>query len=237
MKICVIGNSHVGALKRAWDSMPDRHQWANINFFAARGRGLEGLVVNDGKLVPETGFLKRSLEFTSGGKQVIDPNEYDILLVYGLHANGLFISPKRHYSVAVLKQAANDHVTGTLSFNIIRKIRELTDKKIFTGHNPLRAFRGKEVKVVEPEAYLFGLEVMNNFVYSSIGSELVAQPLHTIVNGRFTSPLFSQGSKRLSIGDKHDDEHHPENDCGHMNDEFGAEWLSSFLDNKCNLNP
>lgn len=231
MKICVIGNSHVGALKRAWDAMPGRHQSANITFFAARGRGLEGLAVNDGRLVPETEFLKKSLEFTSGGKQVIDPDEYDVSLVYGLGASGLFISPKRYYSSAVLRQAANDHVAGTPSFNLIRKIRQLTDKTVFVGHSPLRAFRGEGFKVVEPEAYLFGLEVVNDFVYSSIGSELVAQPLHTIVNGRFTNPLFSQGSKRLSIRDKHDDEHHPENDYAHMNDEFGAEWLTSFLDN------
>ncbi|WP_198036700.1 hypothetical protein [Halomonas sp. GT] len=235
MKICVIGNSHVGALKRAWKSMPDRHSSATITFFASRGKSLEGLVADGGKLIPETEALKKSLEFTSGGKQLIDPDEYDIFLVYGLSARGLFISPKRHYSFAVLKQAAFDHVDGTLSFNLVRKIRELTEKTVFVGHNPLGAFRGVEFKVVEPEAYLFGLEVANDFVYSSIDSELVAQPSYTIVSGRFTHPSFSKGSKRLSIGDKFDDETHPENDYGHMNDEFGAAWLTSFLDNYCKL--
>ena len=79
--ICVLGNSHVGALKRAWDLMPEWHQEYNLVFFTARSNGLGGLFLIDNKLVPKTDRLKRTITYTSGGKSEIDIVEYDLFLI------------------------------------------------------------------------------------------------------------------------------------------------------------
>lgn len=234
MKICIIGNSHVGALKRAWESMSSFHNAAEIVFFADRGRGLDEIAINGKVLAPKTKRLQKSFEFTSGGKKVIDPIEYDFFLVYGLDSKAFFISPKRYYSEVVLKQASADHVSKTLSFKLVEYIRALSDKNIYLGHAPLPAYKGSDFKVISPEGYLMGLDVINDFVFSDVGAHMIMQPKDTIVSGKYTHPDLSVGSKRLSIGDRLDDEHHPENDHGHMNDKFGAKWLTAFFE-KINL--
>ncbi len=229
MKLCIVGNSHVGALKRAWESMPERHKLFSIAFFADRGEGLKELDVSDDRLVPKTDRLKSSLEFTSGGRSAIAPKEYDYILIYGAGAKPLFVDSSRGYSSAVLKQAASDHVVGSLSFELIKKIKGISDKKILVGHNPLPA-RKREVEAMEPKEYFYGIELLNKFVYSKFDSHLLPQPSRTIVNGRYTAPSFSKGSKRLSVGDHRDNESHPDRDSSHMNDDFGIIWLSDFLD-------
>lgn len=230
MKICVIGNSHVGSLKRAWDAMPEHHKTTEIVFFADRAQGMKGMGVDGGKLVPGNERLKKSLEFTSGGEGFIDPEKYDMFLVYGVGARGFFINPSKHYSSAVIDQAANDHVLGGLSFELVKNIRKVTDKRIYVGHDPLPAWKGGEFSAHHPEAYLHGLNLINEKVFSRINSQMVNQPLETVVNGRNTNPEFSKGSKRLSVGRGDDDKEHPETDFGHMNDEFGAAWMTSFLE-------
>ncbi|WP_141441383.1 hypothetical protein [Vreelandella titanicae] len=230
MKICIIGNSHVGSLKRAWEPMTHLHDTHEIVFFADRGRGLNEIDISGDVLAPKTKRLQKSLEFTSGGRKFIDPKEYDFFLVYGLNSTAFFIHPKKHYSSAVLEQSTVDHVSASLSIKVVELLRALTNKKIYIGHTPLLACKALDFKVTFPAGYLCGLDIINENVYSKINAKMLQQPLDTIVNGRFTHPNLSTGSKRLSIGDKRDDEHHPENDHGHMNDEFGAKWLSSFLE-------
>lgn len=209
--------------------MPEHHETTEIVFFADRGLGMKEMGVDGGKLVPETERLKKSLEFTSGGKGVIDPEEYDMFLVYGVGARGFFINPNKHYSSAVIEQAANDHVFGGLSFELVKNIRMVTDKKIYVGHAPLPARKRREFAVHRPDAYLHGLNLINEMVFSRINAQMINQPLGTIVNGRYTDLEFSKGSKRLSIGTRDDGNEHPDTDCAHMNDEFGSAWMTSFL--------
>lgn len=40
MKVCILGNSHVSAVKTAWDQIESTFQFeAKLNFFVARGDG------------------------------------------------------------------------------------------------------------------------------------------------------------------------------------------------------
>jgi hypothetical protein len=58
---------------------------------------------------------------------------------------------------------------------------------------------------------------------------MIAQPLETIVNGHFTDPVYTIGSKRLTVDINRDGKAHPENDRTHMNEKFGAIWLGSLF--------
>lgn len=230
MKICILGNSHVAALKLAWEAMPEQHEDTSLTFFADRRRGLSDLVVSGDKLVPAKSRLKGSLEFTSGGVGLVDPQEYDLFLVYGLRAKGPFIDPAFNYTRALLELAAEDHVVGTLSYDIISRLRSITDKPIFVGHDPLPAYRGERQRSAPPVKYETGLRVVNEFAYSRVDAKLLSQPKHTIVNTRFTAPEFSIGSERLAVGDERDGEVREEGESRHMNAAFGEAWLASFFD-------
>lgn len=227
INLCIIGNSHTGALKRAWDKVHTQNPDINITFFAHRAHGLKGLKIKENSLTPDNENLKKALEFTSGGINTILPDNYDYILIYGLGAKPNF-SDNKFFSKEVQVLAAKDLTLDTLSFEILKKIRSITDKKIFIGHDPLKTtynirHTGKAVQ------YEKGIENINNLIYSHFNAELVAQPAETTVNGNATHPAFSKGSKRLSVGDSADDELHPEKDIGHMNDEFGVIWLNYFI--------
>jgi hypothetical protein len=228
MKICVMGNSHVGSLKRGWDEVRTNYREHEITFFAQRSDGLEGLIAQNGKLIPNNEKLASALEFTSGGKKEIEPKEYDVFVIYGAGVNINWVVENHFYSNAVIESSLNDLVTNTLSFHLLQRLRALTNKPVFIGHLPL-------VPAVEvlsdtrPSDYIARVERINEIAYRPLGAELVRQPLSTIVNGNKTHPDFSKGSKALAVGDSGDNVSHPESDSDHMNDKFGEIWLREFL--------
>lgn len=228
MKICVLGNSHVGSLKRAWDQVSYKWPDVELTFFAQRGDGLRGLSIADGRLVATNERLKSALEFTSGGHSDIDPNGFDSILIYGSGAMPAFQSD-RFVSAAALKCSLEDLTYDTVSYSVLRKIRGLTDKFVWVGHDPLRA-RGVVDNSGNVKEYLSGINILNEKIYCPLNSRMVTQPIETIVNGKNTDAKYSAGSKRLSIGDAADGESHPEHDSLHMNDAFGKLWICQFLE-------
>ncbi|PLX82835.1 MAG: hypothetical protein C0617_13265 [Desulfuromonas sp.] len=234
MKVCIIGNSHTGALKRAWDTFFDSNfkNIFDLTFFASRAQRLEGLKIEGTKLIPQNEYLKENLKFTSGGKPYVDLSLYDVFLVYGLSTRPYFLS-KVFYSEAVLIKSIEDNHTSSLSFKILTMIRDVVDTKTFIGHDPLRVNKdrdGIEFDKVLTEQYSLGISLVNESLFFPLGAELLEQPQQTIVGkGRNTHSIYSKGSKRLDVGDEKDGELHPESDNRHMNDEFGKIWLESFL--------
>lgn len=228
MKICVIGNSHVGSLSRGWDVFKGDYPEHEITFFAQRSEGINGLIVRSGKLIPDNQALARALEFTSGGKCEVDPAEYDVFLIYGSGANINAAQNGTFYSSAALEMSISDQATGTLSFNLLKRLRTVTAKAIFVGHLPLVP----AIKVssdIKSDDYFARVELMNKLIYGPLNAELVKQPMSTVVNGGNTHPAFSKGSKALAIGDCGDNTYHSEDDTDHMNDRFGEIWLRNFL--------
>ncbi len=225
-----MGNSHVGSLKRGWNNINSEYPGKEITFFAHRATGLSGLIPKDGKLVPDNEDLANALKFTSGGKQEIDPSEYNVFLIYASGSKVNFAQSGRFYSKAVIKRSLSDFVENTLSFQLLKKIRAVTNKIIFIGHTPFAAAM-QFLPNNNPTDYVGRVKLMNDMIYSPLNSELVLQPLSTIVNGNNTYYDFSKNSMRLAVGDHFDDEYHPEDDIFHMNDKFGEVWLKEFMMN------
>jgi len=226
MKICVIGNSHAGSLKRGWDVIKESFPLVHLTFFAQRRQGLADLGIINDSLHPLNDQLKEALIFTSSGKEFIDPCEYDLFLLYGLNTKPYF--PLDHfYSEGALRQAILDFTDGSLSGYILGLLREITYKPIFIGHNPLPA----ATKIVNRDSsrYELGMKIMNEYSNVDINTKFLAQPIDTVVNGFKTDPFYSIASKRLAVGDDLDDEDHPLTDRSHMNDAFGALWLKNLF--------
>ncbi len=228
MKICIIGNSHVGALKRGWDRIAPKHPGTEITFFAHRANGMAGLKVAGNSLVPGNEMLKNAIHFTSGGLERITPADYDAFLIYGLKACPNFANRKQFISSPASRQALVDLTKGRLSFKLLGMLRPLTDRILYIGHDPLAA-AGEVRSDGPPTSYIEGIAALNETIYRPLGAEVIAQPASSIVNGRQTHPDFGRGSKRLAIGDGRDDRAHPAGEDGHMNDDFGEIWMEAFL--------
>ena len=227
MRLAVIGNSHIAALKAGWTGMAADHPDRQLVFFGARGDSLDALVAQDGRLVPANAELARSIAVTSGGLRCIDPGEFDAFLLHGMNAQPNF-RREGFYSQAVMDQAVQDLCEQTLSHRTLDKICRLTDRPIYVGHNPLiAAERTDEDQDLAP--YHSGVDDLNAAFYRRFSARLVPQPEITIANGRNTAMAFSTGSRALSVGGEMDDIEHPATELSHMNATFGAVWMACFL--------
>lgn len=234
MNLCILGNSHTGALKRAWDNYFEEESKTqlNIDFYAARRAALESLKLEGNSLIPTNETVRKSISFTSNGNESVNLNDYDSFLIYGLGIKPYYTRENFHSS-EVLFCSMRDNYSDSLGFQLASKIRAASDHKIYLGHTPLASNVKKdaiEEKAILSGQYLDGLKLVNEEFLNPLNFELAQQPLETMVNNnRNTHSDFSKGSKRLSVGDKLDDQTHPEGENGHMNDQYGRVWLASFL--------
>jgi hypothetical protein len=83
-RICVIGNSHVNALKQGWEDIAATCPDHRLTFFASLGDRIGKLELVEGCLVPQDPALLKNIVFTSGGLDRIVLADYDVYLVYGL---------------------------------------------------------------------------------------------------------------------------------------------------------
>ena len=71
----------------------------------------------------------------------------------------------------------------------------------------------------------------NELVLRQFDIEFLMQPHSTIDAQSFTTlPIFTSGSSRLAIGDRHDHTKHEVDDKIHMNELFGEKFLRLFFD-------
>lgn len=226
--VCIIGNSHIGSLKRGWNFLDTRDRTTfSVTFFGHRANRLDNLQPSGNSLVPTNEDLRNSLVFTSGGKDTITPSEYDIILLYGMSADPWILPSNSFYSSSALKRAADDITREKLSINTLLKIRSIYSGEIYVGHDPLPAMIKSNNDTTD--SYTNGIVALNRIIYSELNSEIMGQPLETIVNGLNTEIIHSSGSRRLAVDVVRDDEHHPDDDNIHMNDNFGAIWLQHFF--------
>lgn len=224
VRLCVLGNSHVAALRTAWDSLQRDHPEVEITWFAHRGMGVSNLIPTSESLVPNNDDLLTSIKFTSGRSEV-RLADFDAFLVYALHQHGRQPDTS-FYSAAVRRQALEDQVTSQRNYMLVQKVRSVTDKPLFVAHDPLPAFGADDVVMRDYPAHV--AEMQERF-YSPLSATLVEQPSSSVVAGCATKQEFSKDSTRLVVGKDNDGETHGGHDIFHMNSSYGNLWLTSFI--------
>jgi hypothetical protein len=234
MKICIIGNSHVAALKLAWVNHFDKRckKDNDITFFASPGNSLRSLKLENNKLIPDSEQLKKNLRATSGGKSFIELASYDVFLLYGLatqpyYNHGLF------YSKALMDDWLAEYRAASLPIKILEMMPAGLCKKIYLGHNPMPSeILESKANLVDCKSYAYelGLSFINKTVFNLYAAELLPQPPSTIAaSGRNTIFEYNKGSRRLEMGNTRSNRLYPTGDRLHMNDKFGKIWLEEFF--------
>jgi len=81
-RVCLVGNSHLGALKRGWDLIEHEYPTVLVDMFGAPGRAFGGIVVEEGKV--QTTERKAAASFlATGGREEIILADYDLIVVVG----------------------------------------------------------------------------------------------------------------------------------------------------------
>jgi len=223
IKICVIGNSHIASLKLGWDRIGRDFPTLELTFFGARGYRMEQLQTQGEKLVPQTKALKQILAHTSGSAGEINLPKYHACLVYGLFLRLPKMAP--HLSAAVKSCVAADALQASLSYETLGKIRAASPIPVFVGHDPLTCFKGETrpaIPYTEALAYLRAAVDLADV-------RILEQPKHTLEQDRFTRSSYLSGAIKLEQQETAPREDQPDDNMGHMNGDFGAEFLRAAL--------
>lgn len=251
-RICVIGNSHIAAIKQAWDELAPDHPGLKMSFFASGGMRLKDLKADDGKLAPSTQYLTERF-YSDTGEKAIDPSQYDVFILvalgYGLthiiftaldyraDSMNTGLSPYKHLvSDACFKEAATDKLDGMAVTSVLRELRSLTDKPVILLAQPLpsarKLYRCKTGQFKDIVNY--GDKLMD--IWLEYGRKLskdyrikiVYQHPVTVKERFFTRGKFSGG---VHLSEKLDDYSRPAPpaDMHHMNTNFGKLMIKSAM--------
>lgn len=222
MRLAILGNSHAACLMTAVRDVPGVTGHIEPVFFASVAQNMGALRLNrDGVFVPRDETLKQQITRSSGGVGKIDPAAYDAFLVIGMNYEITLTS--RAFSSAVRQAALKQSLQDVLHWDIVRRLREVTDRPIFCGHQPLRAIEDNR-----PQGDFLGYdETLAEIARETepLSVTLVAQPEETRVDDLYTKAVFTQGSTKLGNGKLHD-----EGDRIHMNTDYGAIYLRHLAD-------
>ncbi|HML30836.1 MAG TPA: hypothetical protein PKE16_18750 [Hyphomicrobium sp.] len=248
MKFCILGNSHIAAIRAGWSKVADLYPDIELDFFGAKGMDLKALHVRDGVLATRTPKVAKQLMITSGGKKSINPEDYDAFLIVGVGAGvSMLIKNAQHYRTAgmvgdveqeyvvsddIFSISALNYIDRSVFVKLVRLIRHVvSDRPIVVASTP---FPRAGIAKAEPDPWavadLVGprLDEIWGEGKERIAAEhsvvFVEQPVETIVDRFFTRDDLSSGSVRLLRDVEHQDE-----EFSHMNVDYGVAYLKVLM--------
>lgn len=165
-RICIVGNSHVAALKRGWREMEAAHPDVIVDMFGAYGSHLADVFIADGELRAGSPEGTASLVATGGHDHAV-LSDYDAIVVVG--------GGPRLFSIAALTK---DYCPVFMNPGLVP--HGPGDKALRDG---LRSFHGKTVP--NPASDAFFLELLSTRMAKS-----TAVTLCRAIAAGSTAPLF-----------------------------------------------
>lgn len=230
MNILIIGNSHVGALKLAWNDIKSDYQETEIVFCAAPGNYLGDILINDGYIsAPIEKKIGQMIKHISGSNN-IEILTFDVFIFYGL---GYTFKPTEEYflSASFLKDVIFNRFQKSLNYNLLTKIRKYAklNSDFICLHTPLISN-----EIFKPEMSIASsYEKIINSIHSFFPSEKISffiQPESTRINDWFTKTEFTKNSLGLAINTPdHLAKPHSDDDVIHMNKKFGDIYIRSLI--------
>lgn len=245
---CVIGNSHVAALKLAFSNRPLKLQkGATLTFFSAQNRIMTHIEREGTNLVAGSDELAEKLRYTSGGKDTIALKTYDAFVLVGsgfgidvlrLGQDCGTITPgegEHVLSRACLSASVEAYMEKTMALRLAAMIREVTDVPIVLVGAP---FVSARLLLDEPycnQPWLKSTHFLEPFVAicraagervaKRTGCEIVWQPQETFTLPGFTDESFNRNPVRFQMHSTAA----PDFDAKHGNEDYGALILSAIL--------
>ncbi|MGL6210863.1 MAG: hypothetical protein ACRC14_13660 [Paracoccaceae bacterium] len=230
MRVAVLGDSHVAALKAAWTAMADSHAGTSLRFFASRSDGLSGLVIEGSALVAGNDTLRGHLAFTSGGLERIVPGDYDLVVIYGLRFLMSDVDEDGVYSVAVQAATRHDRLADCLALVTLRKLRAISDVACIVGPSPPPVSPHDEAQPLSADNATKAERALQSALLDGVGATLVGPPLAAMVRPFNTDRRFVDQALTLAVGDARDGGSVRAQNQRHMNADYGRLWLEALFD-------
>ncbi|MDQ2094358.1 hypothetical protein [Rhodalgimonas zhirmunskyi] len=245
-RVCFIGNSHVGSVKRAADEIKDSGvlDGVDVTIFGSHRDSLKTLKIRDGYLVSDDDFVQKNFHWTSGGSTKVKISEYDEIC---------FILGRSIFDFTKF-QAGTDipFISNNLAMKLVnaalntwpmrlamRTAKESDNVQVTHVGRPfvsaeaplskaiLARFSEPESKISSRTEQLRTLMDEKSTEVSEGNFRFMKPPTATLEeHGLFTQHIFCQGSIRLG---KKMNKSHSTDDYGHMNADYGRLILEHLL--------
>lgn len=262
MRVCMIGNSHIAAIKVAWPQIRDELPGVEVDFFASWGSTLKELHADGRSLTSDNKKVRQQLRMTSGKSARIDVDAYDLFLLFSLEFGvrplvELYRS-HRHIghrsrlgnrtliSKECFKTAVQDVLSETVAYDVVSKLRQLTDRPIVLSEQPgpSETISRSSVTLLDKllrrppkgnvwfkavhdgdDAGLAELYVELRGEFERSGIRVLKQPESTKAGRIMTKALYGKNAPTISL-----EHEHQERDHFHMNKEYGLAVLRDMVD-------
>lgn len=238
-RVCILGNSHVAALKQALDIWSPPRE---IDIFGAHLQDMLKTELNGSTLRPTTPQVENTFKLTSGGHGEIRFDDYDT--VYAVMGHSPYYLPRYFPGIqftplsdglfgaicdAWLAQPLIGFVTGLAQALPKTRLVLVGQPFLSDGSPKARKFYKSLPGDVTAPARLTAMRAdIDRFLARALPDNLRAvQPPAACLDdlGLFTRHVFCRGSQRLAA----DEIDHPANDFVHMNRDYGAAVLGALL--------
>ncbi len=249
IRLLLLGNSHLGALKLATKGS-EKHPDVEIGFFGAPAHWTKKADLRDGVISTSHPPLAQKFSEVSGGSETVNLNEFDVVALVGMffgfseclreirRAHTYTMPPLKPKSQLIsqtcMGQLFEDLLKASAAYEWAEKIRSQFMKPVLIVPTPLSsetrlqndAFLAPvaaDFRPIAPKLFSMYRERARALAKAA-GVTLVEQPDDTMAFPGFTKQHFSRGSLRLLH-----EAGHEESDFNHMNQEFGTVLLREII--------
>ncbi len=231
MKIAVVGNSHLAALKQALRMNAEPTYSLVFTFWGVPGKYFHAIECTSEYLISERVDILR--EVSDGAHDQLRFKAFDVIWLYAgdldlaelmdsFSDGGQIIS---NYSSACIIQGVNAYLNGLHIVRLAKQIRHYFNGAIILSPKPLPA----QAQNFNAENWQFGVSRLEKSIAAHLSKSnlsLLSQPHGTRFEDRFTHSRFTIGSVRLPGNLKCP---HNKDDRTHMNAEYGTIMLADFV--------
>lgn len=231
MKIAVVGNSHIAALKQALRIRAEPRTSMTFTFWGVPGKYFQAIECTSEYLISERSDIVH--EVSDGAYDQLRFKAFEVIWLYAgdldlaemmdaFTDSGQIIS---NYSSALIKCGINAYLEGLRIVQLAKQIRQYFSGAIFLSPKPLPAqSQDFDDKNWQLDINQFERGIADYLNQSNVS--LLPQPNKTRSSNRFTQSRFTIGSVRLPGDLKR---LHPKDDRAHMNIEYGNIMLAEFI--------
>lgn len=238
MKVCIVGNSHIACIKKAWDSLDaSLSENFTLAFFGSHADTLLNTTSDENGIYPSNEQVANSFKLTSGGYDHISFEKYDALVLHGF-------SPSFRNYLSLSNYLENNSVTSRFRdecfFNISLTMGKMIESAlksklpVYVTPRPCVSYSKQEdieeKDKISEEVYS---KVMN-FVkdgFESRSLSYIPQPVDTLIYYNFTKKKYNEAGIGLGAVPKNDNSHVlSSSNLTHMNQLYGKAYLESLFD-------
>ncbi len=230
MRICVIGPSHLAALREAQRKGLVDTRGHEINYMGHRSWIYRSLAFDGERLFFDT--PRGDVPLAEDLRVEVRPTDYDVLFFHAaVRRLSLLISDRSGpidlstYSASMQKQVVQGITRKLGGFDMLRQVRAAFDGPILLSGKPEHAEPADEPPTDTGHGDRERTVRLVTEVFAEQGFHFIPQPIETLLNGRFTRREYSVGSVALGESRVHKTE-----DVHHMNERYGALVFNKVLD-------